>query len=309
MARSRVLIDTDPGVDDAVAILLALASPEIEVVAVTAVAGNVPLAKTALNARRIVALARRGDVPVAAGCAQPLSEPVVADSVVHGRDGLGDLEWDEPAVALDPRDGVELIAEMIRRGPLTIVAIGPLTNLAVLLQRHPGIDREVEHVIIMGGASFQGNVTPAAEFNIWADPEAARIVFEADWRITLMPLDLTHQAYLNDEDLAYFDALGTQVGRRVAAMLEPYAQFHDRWYGNRDVIMHDAMAVYEVLDDGAIEKQGVRVDVEVDGVYSRGATFIDRRRELANSPVRVGVAVDNDRFRARLRERLATFVD
>ena len=309
MARTRVLIDTDPGVDDAVAILLALASPEIEVVAVTAVAGNVALEKTALNARRIVALAHRGDVPVAAGCAEPLSDPVVEDSVVHGHDGLGDLEWDEPAVALDPRDGVELIAEMIRRGPLTIVAIGPLTNLAVLLQRHPGIDREVEHLVIMGGASFQGNVTPAAEFNIWADPEAARIVFEASWRITLMPLDLTHQAFLNDDDLAYFDSLGTEVGRRVAAMLEPYAQFHDRWYGNRDVIMHDAMAVYEVLDDEAITKQGVRVAVEVDGVYSRGATFIDRRRELADSPVRVGVSVDNDRFRARLRERLATLAD
>ncbi len=309
MARTRVLIDTDPGVDDAVAILLALASPEIEVVAVTAVAGNVALDKTALNARRIVALAQRGDVPVAAGCAQPLSDPVVEDSVVHGHDGLGDLEWDEPAVALDPREGVELIAEMIRRGPLTIVAIGPLTNLAVLLQRHPGIDREVEHLVIMGGASFQGNVTPAAEFNIWADPEAARIVFEASWRITLMPLDLTHQAFLNDDDLAYFDSLGTEVGRRVAAMLEPYAQFHDRWYGNRDVIMHDAMAVYEVLDDAAITKQGVRVAVEVDGVHSRGATFIDRRRELADSPVRVGVSVDNDRFRARLRERLATLAD
>ena len=309
MARPRVLIDTDPGVDDAVAILLALASPEIDVVAVTAVAGNVALEKTALNARRILALAGRDDVPVAAGCAQPLSDPVVEDSVVHGHDGLGDLEWGEPTVALDPRDGVELIAEMIRRGPLTIVAIGPLTNLAVLLQRHPGIEREVEHVVIMGGASFQGNVTPAAEFNIWVDPEAARIVFAAEWRLTLMPLDLTHQAFLNDEDLAYFNSLGSEVGRRVAAMLEPYAQFHDRWYGNRDIIMHDAMAVYEVLDDAAIEKQGVRVAVEVDGVHSRGATFIDRRRELADSPVRVGLRVDNDLFRTRLRERLATYAD
>ena len=309
MARPRVLIDTDPGVDDAVAILLALASPEIDVVAVTAVAGNVSLEKTALNARRILALAGRHDVPVAAGCAQPLSDPVVEDSVVHGHDGLGDLEWDEPTVALDPRDGVELIAESIRGGPLTIVAIGPLTNLAVLLQRHPGIERQVEHLVIMGGASFQGNVTPAAEFNIWVDPEAARIVFAAEWRITLMPLDLTHQAFLNDEDLAYFNSLDSEVGRRVAAMLEPYAQFHDRWYGNRDIIMHDAMAVYEVLDDAAIEKQGVRVAVEVDGVHSRGATFIDRRRELADSPVRVGLRVDNDLFRRRLRERLATFAD
>ena len=309
MARTRVLIDTDPGVDDAVAILLALVSPEIDVVGVVAVNGNVPLEKTALNARRIVALAGRYDVPVAAGCAQPLSEPLGEDSVVHGYDGLGDLQWDEPAVALDPRDGVELMAELIEEGPLSIVAIGPLTDLAVLLQRHPGIDSRVEHLVIMGGASFQGNVTPAAEFNIWADPEAARVVFDATWPITLMPLDLTHQAFLNDDDLAYFNGLGTEVGRRTAAMLEPYAQFHDRWYDNRDVIMHDAMAVYELLDPRAIEKQGVRLAVEVEGVHSRGATFIDRRREHARNHVRVGVSVDNDRFRSLLRERLAAYRD
>ena len=309
MARTRVLIDTDPGVDDAVALLLALASPELDVVGVVAVNGNVSLDKTALNARRIVALAGRDDVPVCAGCARPLSEPVIEDSLVHGHDGLGDLEWNDPAVALDARDGVDFIAEMIDQGPLTIVAIGPLTNLAVLLQRYPGIEGRVEHVVIMGGASLQGNVTPAAEFNIWADPEAARVVFDANWRITLMPLDLTHQAFLDDDDLAYFSDLGTEVGRRTAAMLEPYAQFHERWYGTRDVIMHDAMAVYELLDPHAITKQGVLLAVEVGGVHSRGATFIDRRREHAQSEVRVGVRVDNDRFRSLLRQRLATYAD
>lgn len=306
MARTRVLIDTDPGVDDAVAILLALASPEIDVVGVVAVAGNVPLERTALNARRIVALARRHDVVVAAGCAEPLSERVVEESVVHGRDGLGDLDWDEPDVPLDPRHGVDVIAEMIRRAPLTIVAIGPLTNLAVLLERYPGIDVEVAHLVIMGGASFEGNVTPAAEFNIWADPEAARRVFEASWPITLMPLDLTHQAWLNDDDLEHFASLGTAVGERVAAMLEPYAQFHQDWHGRRDVFMHDAMAVYEAIDPTAILKQGVRVAVEIDGEHSRGATFIDRRGVHASSEVRVGVTLDNQRFREFLRARLAT---
>ena len=309
MARPRVLIDTDPGVDDAVAILLALASPEIEVVGIVAVAGNVPLDKTALNARRLLSLANRHDIPVVAGCATPLSEPVHEDSVVHGHDGLGDLSWDEPDVALDARDGIDFIAELIHEGPLTIVAIGPLTNLAVLLQRYPGIESGVEHLVIMGGASFEGNVTPAAEFNIWVDPEAARQVFAASWRITLMPLDLTRQAYLTDDDLREFRSLGSQVGQRVADMLEPYAQFHDRWYGNRNVVMHDAMAVYELLDPKAIEKQGVSLAVETGGVHSRGATFVDRRRVHAESHVRVGVGVDNDRFRALLRERLATYRD
>ena len=306
MAPTRVLIDTDPGVDDAVAIFLALASPEIEVVGITAVAGNVPLAKTALNARRLLDLLDRHDIPVATGCADPLSEAIVEDSVVHGHDGLGDLEWDEPSVVLDERHGVDLIADLALEAPLTVVAIGPLTNLAVLLERRPDAVAAIDHLVIMGGASFHGNVTPAAEFNIWADPEAARRVFDAPWRITIMPLDLTHQAFLVDEDLEYFAGLGTEVGRRTAAMLEPYAQFHDRWYGNRDVIMHDAMAVYELIDEAAIAKQGVRLAVEVDGEHSRGATFIDRRREHAESPVRVGVSVDNDVFRRLVRERLAT---
>ena len=189
MARTRVVIDTDPGVDDAVAILLALASPEIDVLALTTVAGNVSLEKTTLNARRLLELAGRDDVLVAAGCAQPLAGPSGDASEVHGSDGLGDLLWEEPKIALHPRHAVDLLAELIGPGPLTIVAIGPLTNLATLLGRHPGIDRDVERVVLMGGASFEGNVTPAAEFNIWADPEAAKRVLAAHWPITVMPLD------------------------------------------------------------------------------------------------------------------------
>jgi inosine-uridine nucleoside N-ribohydrolase len=170
VARTRVVIDTDPGVDDAVAILLALASPEIEVLALTTVAGNVSLDKTTLNARRLLQLARRGDVTVAAGCSQPLAGPSGDASEVHGNDGLSDLEWDEPEVPLSERHAVDVLAGLIDDGPLTIVAIGPLTNLATLLERHGGVEGRVERVVLMGGASFEGNVTPAAEFNIWAGP-------------------------------------------------------------------------------------------------------------------------------------------
>ncbi len=303
MDRRRLVIDTDPGVDDAVAILLAFASPEVEVVALTAVAGNVGLDKTALNARRLADLVTE-DVIVAAGCAEPLSEPVTEESVVHGRDGLGDLEWSEPRTPLDPRHATEVIYEAALEGPLTLVAIGPLTNLAVALERHPDLETLVEQVVIMGGASFEGNVTPAAEFNIWVDPEAARRVFAASWPITLMPLDLTHQAYLVDEDLADMRSWSTTVGERCAGMLEPYAAFHDEWYGNRDVIMHDAMCVYELVSPGAISLQGVRLAVEVTGEHARGATFIDRRRVHADSVQRVGVHVDNDIFRRFLLDRL-----
>ena len=301
------MIDTDPGVDDAVAILLALASPELDVLAITTVSGNVGLEKTTLNARRIVQLAQRRDVIVAAGCAGAIAGPTHYSGDVHGADGLGDLSWDEPDVPLHGEDAVELLRELVEAGPLTIVAIGPLTNLATLLGRYPDVARLVERVVIMGGASFEGNVTPAAEFNIWADPEAAQRVFAAEWPITAMPLDLTHQATLNDDDLQFLRSLGTEVGRRTADMLEPYARFHDEWYGNRDVIMHDAMAVYELIDPSAISKQGVQVNVETGGEYSRGATWFDRRRDHAESRIRVGLDVDNSKFVALLRERLATF--
>lgn len=307
MARTRVVIDTDPGVDDAVAILLALASPEIDVLALTTVAGNVSLEKTTLNARRLLELAGRDDVLVAAGCAQPLAGPSGDASEVHGSDGLGDLLWEEPKIALHPRHAVDLLAELIGPGPLTIVAIGPLTNLATLLGRHPGIDRDVERVVLMGGASFEGNVTPAAEFNIWADPEAAQRVLAAHWPITVMPLDLTHQAYLNDGDLEFLRGLGSEVGRRTADILEPYAKFHDEWYGNRNLVMHDAMAVYDVIDRAAITKQNVAISVETGGEHSRGATWVDRRRIHAESRTEIGVHVDNQKFVALLRERFASY--
>lgn len=307
MSRTKVIIDTDPGVDDAVAILLALASDELEVLAITTVTGNVDVALTTLNARRLVQLAKRPDVIVARGCAQALAGPLGEFEGVHGSDGLGDLEWDEPTIGVDHDDAVEVMRRLIESDPLSIVAIGPLTNLAVLLERHPGIDRRVEKVVIMGGASFEGNVTPAAEFNIWADPEAAQKVFAAHWPITFMPLDLTHQATLGDADLQFLRELGSEVGRRTADMLEPYAAFHDQWYGSRDVYMHDAAAVYELIDPTAIVKQGVLVAVETGGQHSRGATHIDRRRGHAASSTRVGLTLDNARFRELVRERLSRF--
>lgn len=307
MARTRVIIDTDPGVDDAIAILLALASDELEVLALTTVSGNVNIDRTTLNARRLLELAQRPDIPVARGCAGPLVGSPEEASDVHGRDGLGDLDWDEPAIDEHPEHAVDLQRALIEQGPLTIVAIGPLTNLALLVERYPGIDERVERVVIMGGASFHGNVTPAAEFNIWFDPEAAERVFAARWPIALMPLDLTHQAVLNDDDLAYLRSLGTAVGSRCADMLTPYAAFHEKWYANRDIIMHDATAVYELIDPSAITKQGVRVSIETGGAHSRGATLIDRRREFLASDQRVGVSIDNESFVALVRERLSRY--
>jgi inosine-uridine nucleoside N-ribohydrolase len=307
VARTRVVIDTDPGVDDAVAILLALARDELDVLALTTVAGNVAIDKTTLNARRLVDLSGRRDVLVARGAARPLAGVAGDASEVHGADGLGDQVWDEPRTPETDETAVELLGRLADEGPLTVIAIGPLTNLATALARDPLFDTRVERLVVMGGASFQGNVTPAAEFNIWSDPEAAVRVFAGRWPITVLPLDLTHQAVLRDDDLAFLRGLGTRVGERCAQMLEPYAAYHERWYANRDIIMHDAAAVYAVLDPSAITTQGVTVAVETGGEHSRGATWFDRRRAHENSTTRVGVSLDPERFRAVLRESLARY--
>ncbi len=174
MARTRVVIDTDPGVDDAVAILLALASPELEVVGITTVNGNVAVDLTTTNARRLLQLAQAAHVPIGAGAAVPLGGPVEHAAQVHGDDGLGDLLWDEPTIATDARDAVDLISDLADEGPLTLIAIGPLTNLAELVRRRPDTVAKLERVVIMGGASFMGNVTAVAEFNVWADPRLPR---------------------------------------------------------------------------------------------------------------------------------------
>jgi purine nucleosidase len=308
LAATRVVIDTDPGVDDAVAILLALASPEIDVVGLTTVNGNVSLESTTRNARRLLALAGRTDVPVAPGADKPLTGAAAHASEVHGRDGLADLSWPDVVSPAIEQGAVSLLTELARAGPLTIVAIGPLTNIAYLVAERPDVVTAVERLVVMGGASFHGNVTPAAEFNIWVDPEAARAVFAAPWRsVDLMPLDLTHQAYLTDADLAYFRGLPGDVGTRIADILEPYAAFHERWHGNRNLIMHDATAVYDVIDPTAIMKQGVVVHVETAGEYARGATFIHRSHEHEHNAVRVGVAIDNEAFVELVRTRLATY--
>lgn len=304
MAKRRIIIDTDPGVDDAIAIFLALASPEIDVVAITTVNGNVDVDKTTLNARRLVTMAGRADIPVARGAATPLAGPSGSASDVHGEDGLGDLSWSEPHVPEDELSAVAMLVRECLSAPTTIVAIGPLTNLAHLVLQHPEVIQHVEQVVVMGGASFEGNVTPAAEFNIWADPEAAEIALGTSWPIVLMPLDLTHQAFLSPKTQSELAAMSNNVGPTCAGMLEHYADFHEQWYQNRNVIMHDAMAVYEIIDSAAITKERVGLQVETSGKYARGATFVSRGHAHSNSNIRVGTHVDNDRFCRLLVERL-----
>src|SRR5438874_11088071 len=219
MAR-KIILDCDPGHDDAMAILLAHGNPEIELVAITTVAGNQTLDKTSLNARRVCTVAGIRDVPVAAGCDRPLIRKLKTAAYIHGESGLDGPSFGEPTVALDPRHAVDVITEplMHSSGDITVVPTGPLTNLAMAVRKDPRIVEKVKEIILMGGAYTRGNTTPAAEFNIHADPEAAAIVFTAGWPLTMVGLDLTHQALPTPAVLDRIAALRTP-GARIAVQL------------------------------------------------------------------------------------------
>jgi purine nucleosidase/pyrimidine-specific ribonucleoside hydrolase len=218
-----VVLDCDPGHDDAMAILLAAASPALDLVAITTVAGNQTLDKVTLNARRVCSVAGIGHVPIAAGCDRPTHrEPVIADDI-HGASGLDGVDWGEPTVKLDPRHGVDVIVEAAEAGRLTVIAVGPLTNVATALERAPHIAANLERISIMGGAVGLGNRTPSAEFNIYADPEAAAAVFASGVPITLVPLEVTHLALATDDVVRRIERLGTPVASMSVALMRFFA--------------------------------------------------------------------------------------
>src|SRR2546422_1190196 len=206
----KIILDCDPGHDDAMAILLAHGNPDIELVAITTVAGNQTLDKTSLNARRVCSVAGIRDVPVAAGCDRPLTRALQTAAYIHGESGLDGPAFGEPTVPLDRRHAVDLIIELLMRsgGDITLVPTGPLTNIAMAVRKEPRIVKKVQEIILMGGAYTRGNTTPAAEFNIAVDPEAASIVFTAGWPLTMGGLDLTHQAPGPPAPLERIAALG-----------------------------------------------------------------------------------------------------
>ena len=216
---TRLIIDCDPGIDDALALLLALASPELDVAAITTVAGNVSLDRTTANGLRVLELAGRSRIPLAAGCDRPLVRLADRDaSEVHGTDGLGGIALPAPAARVVDEHAVDLIARIVCEQPTTVVAVGPLTNVAVLLARHPAAAARIEHLVVMGGSAIGGNVTPAAEFNAWADPEAAERVFSSGIRTTVVGLDVTRRATLSRLEVDGI-AAGGRVGLAAAAML------------------------------------------------------------------------------------------
>jgi len=297
-----VLIDCDPGHDDAIALLLALASPEVELLGVTTVAGNQTLPKTTANAIRVLEFAGRGDVPVAAGADRPLvREPFVA-SYVHGETGLDGPDLPPPQSAPVSTHAASFLAEKIRGSerPVTLVPTGPLTNIALMLALHP--DARPERIVLMGGAIAEGNVTPAAEFNIWCDPEAAARVFGSGIDVTMIGLDVTHKALFTP---AHIGRLEGRAGELVTELLGFYDRFHREVYNFDGSPIHDAVALAHVLDPNLVQTLERNVEIEIESELCRGRTVVDLwRRTEREANAHVGVEINADGFLDLLIQRL-----
>ena len=304
----KIIFDCDPGHDDAIALLLALASPEVELVGVTTVHGNQTLEKTTINALKLLEFVDRTDIPVAAGAARPLyREPSIAENV-HGASGMDGPTLPVPSTEPDPRHAVDFIAETLLASdePVTLVPTGPLTNIALFLALHPDAAQKVDRIVLMGGAYGEGNVTPAAEFNIWVDPEAAARVFQSGLDVTMIGLDVSHQAIFGPEPTARIQAAG-RVGAMVAELLEFYGRFHKESYGWNGSPIHDAVAMAHAFKPGIVETVHVGVRVDCGEELGRGRTNCDLRGRVGWDPnAHVGVGIDTDAFISLLVERISS---
>ena len=305
-----IIIDTDPGQDDAVAILLALASPEFEVLGITAVAGNVPLALTEINTRKICELAGRPDIKVYSGAIRPLVRTLVTAEEVHGKTGLDGPVLAEPTMPLQQQHAVDYLVETFMSHPagtITICALGPLTNVALALIREPRVASRIKQIVAMGGGYFeQGNVTPSAEFNIFVDPHAARIVFGAGIPITLIPLDCTHGALTTKARLEMFRALPNRCGAATAEMLSFFERYDVHKYGFDGGPLHDPCVMAWLLKPELFKGREVNVAIECESELTMGATVIDWWR-VTSRPANANVmrSVDSDAFFDLLVERIA----
>ncbi|WP_265515943.1 nucleoside hydrolase [Nitratireductor luteus] len=310
MAPARkIIIDTDPGQDDALAILLALASPELDVLGITAVAGNVPLPLTEKNALKICELAGKLETPVFAGASRPLVRDLVTAEHVHGKTGLDGPDLPEPTMALREQHAVDFIVETLMshdEGQVTLCPLGPLTNIALALVREPKIAHRIKEIVLMGGGFFEGgNITPTAEFNIYVDPHAADVVFRSGAPIVMMPLDVTHKAMTTARRVAAFRDLGTRVGAAVAEMLEFYERFDEEKYGSDGGPLHDPCVIAWLLQPELFKGRQCNVVIETMSELTMGMTVVDwwgvtERRKNAH----VMRDIDHEGFFALLTERL-----
>jgi len=304
---TKIILDCDPGHDDAIALMLALASPELQLLGVSTVAGNQTVEKTTANALRVLEHLGRGDVAVAAGAPRPLLRDPQVAAGVHGDSGLDGPSLPAPKCAPVTGHAIDWIAATLsaQPEPVTLVPTGPLTNIALFLARYPELAPKVAGIVLMGGAIGAGNVTPAAEFNIWADPEAASRVFSSDLEVTMVGLDVTHRALLRQPHVDKLAASGA-AGRLVADLYSFYAQHHKRRCGWDGAPVHDAVAVAYVLDETLLQIRTCGVKVDTGGELSRGRTYVDLWGVTDwQSNCRVAVDIDAERFLKLLIERIA----
>lgn len=309
MAR-KIIIDTDPGQDDAVAILLALASPELEVIGITAVAGNVPLALTEKNARKICELAGRDGQLVFAGADRPLKRKLVTAEYVHGKSGLDGPDLPEPHMPLQDKHAVDFIVETLlasEPGEITLCPLGPLTNIALALAKAPQIAPGIREIVLMGGGFFEGgNVTPAAEFNIYVDPEAAAMVFASGIPIVMHPLDVTHKALTTRVRVERFRSLGTKTGVATAQLLDFFERFDERKYGTDGGPLHDPNVIAYLLKPELYTGRHCNVEIETVSELTLGMTIVDWWAVTGRKANALVIRdVDHDGFFDLLIERIA----
>ncbi|MFQ2201816.1 pyrimidine-specific ribonucleoside hydrolase RihA [Aeromonas hydrophila] len=292
-----VILDCDPGHDDAIALILALASPELKVLAVTTSAGNQTPDKTLNNALRILTLLGRDDIPVAAGAPKPLARELIIAENVHGESGLDGPKLPDPAFAPVAMTALELMAKCLRESPepVTLVPTGPLTNIALLLAAHPELKAKIARIVLMGGAAGPGNWTPAAEFNIYVDPEAADMVFKSGLPITMCGLDVTHEAQVMDEDIERVRAITNPVAQCVAGLLDFFMIYHrDPKWGFAGAPLHDPCTIAWLLAPALFHGVECRVDIETGGTHTSGMTVVDRYG-LTGKPANALVLLGLDR--------------
>ncbi len=311
MPPRKTIIDTDPGQDDAVAILLALASPEdIEVLGITCVAGNVPLDLTSKNARMVCELAGVPDVKVFAGCDRPLGRDLVTAEHVHGKTGLDGPDLPDPVMPLQDSHAVDFIIDTLRTeaaGSVTLCPLGPLTNIATAFEKAPDVVSRVAGIVLMGGGYFEGgNITPTAEFNIYVDPQAADIVFKSGAPIVVMPLDVTHKALVTKPRNDAFRALATPVGVAVAQMTDFFERFDKEKYGSEGAPLHDPCVTAYLIDPDLFTGRYINVEIETQSELTMGMTVADWWRVTDRAPNATFMGdIDADGFFALLTDRLA----
>lgn len=307
MEKKKVIIDCDPGHDDAVALVLAARSPELELVGVTCVAGNADLENTARNALGICALAGLRDVPICKGMDRPMFGDLITAPSVHGRSGLDGADIPEPDLTFAPDHAVDFLVKTLMASDrdITLIPTGPLTNVAMAFLREPRIKEKIAKIVLMGGALGAGNVTPSAEFNIFVDPEAARIVFNAGVPLMMVGLDVTRKALLTRDHIAALQGRGTPVTDIFTGLLTFYLNAMSELGYPQGGAVHDACALAAVCDPSLITTQLMHVDVETRGELTRGRTVCDTRSVTGETPnASVGLDIDSDRFFNLLLDRL-----